>query len=60
MSHAQGSPFSTPSVSFPVNTARTPGWLAAALVSTDLMAAWAYTLRRMAACAMPGSQMSSV
>ena len=50
----------TPSVSAPVYTATTPGCDAAPLASMDVMFAWAWGLRRIAAWTIPGSLMSSV
>jgi hypothetical protein len=43
----------------PVMTAFTFGWASAADVSMATMRAWAYGLRRIAPCSMPGSRTSS-
>ncbi len=47
-------------ISSPVTTATTPGAAAARVVSTELIFAWAYGLRRIAMCSIRGRTMSSM
>ena len=49
-----------PTRSAPVRTSITPGIRRAADVSTDLIRAWATSLRKILAYSMPGSLMSSM